>query len=118
MASPSAQKVCIITGSSSGIGALAAKKMVDLGYYVIMACRDLPKAKIVENQIKQETVKNFFLLLISSATKKLIRLQTKFAKQGKDHIETMLLDLSSFKSVRNFVDEFHKKKLPLHILVN
>jgi len=88
----SGQKVCIITGSSSGIGALAAKKMVNLGYHVIMACRDVPKAKIVEGQIKQET--------------------------GKDHVETMLLDLSSLKSVRNFVDEFHKKKLPLHILVN
>lgn len=30
----------------------------------------------------------------------------------------MQLDLESFDSVRSFVDNFRKKEIPLHILVN
>ena len=34
------------------------------------------------------------------------------------NVESMVLDLSSMKSVRSFVDEFKSKKLPLHVLLN
>ena len=33
-------------------------------------------------------------------------------------LEAMILDLSSFRSTRQFVNEFKSKGLPLHILVN
>lgn len=37
---------------------------------------------------------------------------------NKARIETMHLDLSSYKSIRQFVDEFKSKNIPLHILIN
>jgi len=86
------RKVCIVTGASSGIGLLAAKQLVVLGYHVILACRNKSKALEVEKNIKDST--------------------------GKDHVEFMELELASFQSVRNFVDAFHAKGLPLYALVN
>ena len=37
---------------------------------------------------------------------------------GNEQVETMKLDLSSLKSVREFADTFKAKNLPLHMLVN
>ncbi|KMZ73899.1 hypothetical protein ZOSMA_13G01050 [Zostera marina] len=34
------------------------------------------------------------------------------------HVDTMELDLSSFKSVRTFADNFIAKNLPLNLLIN
>jgi protochlorophyllide reductase len=43
---PQAEKpTVIITGASSGVGLYATKAMVDRGWRVVMACRDLAKAK-------------------------------------------------------------------------
>ncbi|XP_020605993.1 WW domain-containing oxidoreductase-like [Orbicella faveolata] len=32
-------------------------------------------------------------------------------------VETMLLDLASFSSIRSFTEEYRRRKLPLHILI-
>jgi len=45
--------VIIVTGASSGIGPLAAKKLVKMGHHVILAARDANKLKEIEQQIKQ-----------------------------------------------------------------
>jgi light-dependent protochlorophyllide reductase len=92
MSESKSEKVCILTGGNSGLGFVAAKKLVAHGIHVILACRSPEKAS--------EAV-----ALIKKATK-------------KDNVEAMTVDLGSFKSIRSFVDEFHSKKLPLHILIN
>ncbi len=39
------QPTVIITGTSSGVGLYAAKALAKRGWYVVMACRDLPKTE-------------------------------------------------------------------------
>ena len=67
-------QVCIVTGSSSGLGLLAAKKLVAKDYYVIFACRDENKTKLLLTQLKEET--------------------------GRSNFEFIKLDLGSFESIR------------------
>jgi len=86
-------KVVIVTGSNTGIGKETARVLVRMGAHVIMACRDIEKAKVALSDINEDT-------------------------GTEDKITLLPLDLGSFQSIRNFVDEFHALKLPLHILIN
>jgi retinol dehydrogenase-13 len=65
-----------------------------MGAIVIMACRSLEKAKIARDAILNEVNCDPSQLII------------------------LPLDLNSFSSVRSFVSDFEKLKLPLHCLIN
>ena len=67
-------KVCIVTGSSSGLGLLAARKLVTKDFHVIFACRDELKTMNVLQKMKEEL--------------------------GRSNFEFMKLDLGSFDSIR------------------
>lgn len=56
------------------------------------ACRDKKKGNQAAEQLKKET--------------------------GNPNVESMQLDLSSYASVKEFVEEFKKKQLPIDILIN
>jgi NAD(P)-dependent dehydrogenase (short-subunit alcohol dehydrogenase family) len=47
-------KIVVITGSNSGIGKVAAFEMAKRGAVVVMACRDVPKAENVVQEIKNK----------------------------------------------------------------
>ncbi len=47
-------KIVVITGSNSGIGKVAALEMAKRGAFVVMACRDIPKAEKVVQEIKNK----------------------------------------------------------------
>jgi NAD(P)-dependent dehydrogenase (short-subunit alcohol dehydrogenase family) len=86
------QRVAMITGGNGGIGFATVSKLVKKGFVVILASRNQKKsAQAIE------------------------RLQTITPKA---HIESILLDLASFASVRQCVSEFHSTGYPLHILIN
>ncbi|CAF4905947.1 unnamed protein product [Rotaria sp. Silwood1] len=70
--------VCIITGSSSGLGLLTAKKLVAKDFYVIFACRDEVKTMLLLQKLKEES--------------------------GRSNFEFMKLDLGSFDSIRRTED--------------
>jgi protochlorophyllide reductase len=80
----------IVTGASSGVGLYAAKSLAECDWFVVMACRDLDKAKRVARE------------------------------QGiaPDRHALLPIDLGSQQSVRAFVDAFHALGRPLHALVN
>jgi protochlorophyllide reductase len=80
----------IVTGASSGVGLYAAKSLAARDWFVVMACRDLDKAKRVARE------------------------------QGiaPDRHALLPIDLGSQQSVRAFVDAFHALGRPLHALVN
>eukprot|EP01132_Coremiostelium_polycephalum_P008236 gene8236-10122_t len=86
------ESVCIITGANEGLGKETAKIMANHMMNVILACRSMNKCEAVAKEIK-ETSKN-------------------------DKIYCMKLDLSSFASIRSFVDEFKQLNKPLDILIN
>jgi protochlorophyllide reductase len=81
--------VVMVTGASSGVGLYATKALVDRGWHVVMACRDLAKANVAAASLG-----------ISS-----------------DKVSLELIDLGSQASVRDFVTRFSVRGLPLHALV-
>lgn len=82
----------IVTGGASGIGFETARVLVLRGAHVIIGARNLEAAKEAQERILNEC---------SSAKVDIIR-----------------LDLSSIKSVRDFVNDFEALNLPLNILIN
>lgn len=85
-------KVVIITGATSGIGKETAIALAERGATVILASREKSKGTRVQNDIRTDT-KN-------------------------ENVHFMLLDLSSFASVRAFAKEFLEKFPKLDILIN
>jgi protochlorophyllide reductase len=79
----------IITGASSGVGLHATKAMVDRGWRVVMACRDLAKAKAAAAMLKIPP----------------------------DSVALDWIDLGSQTSVRDFAARFKADGTPLHALV-
>uniref|UniRef100_T1J5Y8 Dehydrogenase n=1 Tax=Strigamia maritima TaxID=126957 RepID=T1J5Y8_STRMM len=84
-------KTIIITGSNAGIGKEAARDFVKRGARVILACRNLEKANEAADDIKTA---------------------------GPGEVVTKHLDLSSFKSIRQFAQEIIESEERLDILVN
>src|SRR5580700_607073 len=85
-------KTIVVTGGNSGIGYEAALEFARKRADVILACRDLGKARTAAAQI------------------------TASASGAK--VDIMELDLSNLASVRGFSDAFHLKHQALHVLCN
>ena len=85
-------KICIVTGSNSGIGKETAFALAEMGASVVM---------VVRNQEKGE-----------KALAEIIK------KTGNKSISLMLCDMSSMASIRDFAREFKKKYSRLDVLVN
>ena len=82
-------KTVIITGASSGVGLWTAKALADHGWHVVMACRDLAKARAAASETG-----------IPEAARTLLA-----------------IDLGSLGSVRGFVDDFRALGRPLDALL-
>ncbi|XP_042613366.1 dehydrogenase/reductase SDR family member on chromosome X isoform X2 [Cyprinus carpio] len=85
-------KVAIVTGGARGIGYEISRHLVSLDMHVVIAGNDEQKGLATVKKIQEEL------------------------NQGK--VEFMYLDLASLTSVRQFVQRYKAKGLPLHILVN
>ncbi len=85
-------QVCIVTGGNSGVGLSTALGLAKLGYHVFIACRSQKKAMGAIEHIYQIT--------------------------GNPKVEYLPLNLASLESVRQCVQIFKSRNLPLHILVN
>jgi protochlorophyllide reductase len=80
----------IVTGASSGVGLYAAQALARRGWFVVMACRDLPKAAQAAQALGI----------------------------APDRHAILHIDLGSQGSVRDFVAAFRALGRPLHALVN
>ncbi|XP_008566418.1 PREDICTED: dehydrogenase/reductase SDR family member on chromosome X [Galeopterus variegatus] len=89
---PQPDRVAIVTGGTDGIGYSTARQLARLGMHVIVAGNNDGKAQEVVRKIKEETL--------------------------NDKVEFLYCDLASMKSIRQFVQKFRMKKIPLHVLVN
>ncbi|MBC7740486.1 MAG: SDR family NAD(P)-dependent oxidoreductase, partial [Candidatus Saccharibacteria bacterium] len=85
----SARPLAIVTGASSGVGLHATRALIDKGWHVIMACRDLEKA-------------------VAAA---------KAMNLPEGEFEIAHLDLASLASVRAFHAMFRTRGKPLDALV-
>ncbi len=79
----------IVTGASSGVGLHTTKSLTDRGWHVVMACRDLTKARAAADGLGI----------------------------AAGRVSPMLLDLGSLDSVRGFVAAFRATGRPLDALL-
>ena len=85
-------KVVVITGANTGIGKETALQLSLRGAKIYIACRDLTRAYQAIDDIKKTN--------------------------PEADITALALDLSSFKSVREFVEELKSKESVVDILIN
>ncbi|KAG7674668.1 hypothetical protein Ndes2437B_g00937 [Nannochloris sp. 'desiccata'] len=86
-------KVFIITGGTSGIGAEASRELAKKGAHVIIAAPDLERSETILQEMRRST------------------------PDLLGRLDYIPLDLSSLHSIRNFVQEFLSRNLPLHALL-
>jgi NAD(P)-dependent dehydrogenase (short-subunit alcohol dehydrogenase family) len=85
-------KICIVTGSSSGIGKETATSLAKMGATIVMVVRDRERGEKARREIVKQT--------------------------GNNCVDLMICDLSSIDSIRRFTKEFKKKYDRLDVLVN
>lgn len=85
-------KVCLVTGSTSGIGRVTAKALAAQGAHLIVVGRNQQKAQDTLQHIKTET--------------------------GNDSVEFLLADFSDLEQVRQLVSTFKQRYTRLDVLVN
>jgi NAD(P)-dependent dehydrogenase (short-subunit alcohol dehydrogenase family) len=85
-------KVCLVTGSSSGIGKVTARELARMGATVVMVCRNRTKGEAVQAEIKEAS--------------------------GNEQVDLIVADLSSLADVSRAASEFKQKYSQLHVLIN
>ena len=85
-------KVCLITGATSGIGAVAARELAHRGAHVVLVGRNPAKCDAVVREIQ--------------------------ARTGSQAVEALLADLSSREQVRDLARRFRERHSRLDVLVN
>jgi NAD(P)-dependent dehydrogenase (short-subunit alcohol dehydrogenase family) len=85
-------KVCLVTGSSSGIGKVTARELARMGATVVMICRNRAKGEAVQAEIKEAS--------------------------GNAQVDLIVADLSSLADVSRAASEFKQKYSQLHVLIN
>ena len=86
-------KVVVVTGGNSGIGKQAALELAGMGATVVIAARNPQKAAAAVDEIRHVT-------------------------NAGDRVDTLPIDLTSFASVRAFVDAFSARHETLDVLLN
>jgi NAD(P)-dependent dehydrogenase (short-subunit alcohol dehydrogenase family) len=87
-----AGKVCVVTGSNSGIGKETASALAEMGATVVMVVRDQEKGQKALDEI--------------------------VAGSGNRSVSLMICDMSSIASIRNFAADLKKRYNRLDVLVN
>ena len=87
-----AGRVCMITGSNSGIGKVTARELARMGATVVMVCRSPESGGAARADIERET--------------------------GSKEVDLFAADLSSREAVRQLVQDVRSKYAHLHVLIN
>jgi len=86
------ERICLITGTTHGIGYVTARELARTGATVIMACRDIDRGARVRAELAQQT--------------------------GNRRIECLHCDLASMTSIRDAASRFLSRFDRLDLLIN
>jgi NAD(P)-dependent dehydrogenase (short-subunit alcohol dehydrogenase family) len=86
------EKICLVTGASSGIGKVTAKALAGGGATVIMVCRNRDKGEAARGEIVKET--------------------------GAENVDLMIAEFSDLSQIRRLAADVKAKYPRLHTLVN
>src|SRR4028119_2184276 len=86
------EKVCLITGATSGIGKATAMGLANMGASVVVVGRDQDRGEAAMAEIKE--------------------------KSANASVDLMLADLSSQEQIRRLADDFKKAYPRLDVLIN
>ena len=89
---PMKGSVCMVTGATSGIGKVTARRLTQLGATVVVVGRSRERSAAAVRQIQQQT--------------------------GNPSVEFMLADLSSQQDIRQLSEGFKRRYQRLDVLVN
>ena len=82
----------VVTGATGTMGRVIVKRLAEQGKPLLLACRSMKTGEKLAATLRKES--------------------------GNDDITAMLLDLSSFADVKEFVEQIRKLKRPVAALVN
>lgn len=85
-------KVCLVTGSNSGIGKVTARELARMGATVVMLCRNRAKGEVAQAEIQAAT--------------------------GNQHVTLIVADLASQAEIRRAAAEFLQQYNQLHVLIH
>src|SRR5260370_15437354 len=85
-------KICLVTGSSSGIGKVTARELDKMGGAVVRICRNRAKGEAAQAEIKAAT--------------------------GNEQLDLIVADLVSKTDVRRAAAEFQQRYSQLHVLIH
>lgn len=85
-------RICMVTGATSGIGEVTARTLAQMGATVIVVGRDPERGAAARERIRSAS--------------------------GSAAVELMLADLSSLQGIRKLAEQFIHKYQRLHVLVN
>lgn len=91
-ASALADKVCLVTGATSGMGLVTAEALARQGATTIMVGRSRERAEAAADRIREQT--------------------------GNESVDFIVADLSSQTEIRRLAAEFKRRHQHLHVLVN
>ncbi|MFX1253022.1 MAG: SDR family oxidoreductase [Promethearchaeota archaeon] len=86
------EKICLVTGATSGIGKATALELARMGATVVIVGRNKERSTLIQREIQDKT--------------------------GNQSVGLLIADLSSQKSVRNLSQTFKSKYQQLHVLIN
>lgn len=85
-------RICMVTGATSGMGKATAAALAQMGATVILVARNQSKGEAVRDEIRTQS--------------------------GNTNVEVMLADLSSQQAIRELAATFQQNYPHLHVLVN
>lgn len=85
-------KICLVTGSNSGIGKVTARELARMGATVVMLCRNRAKGEAAQAEIQAAT--------------------------GNQHVSLIVADLASQAEIRRAAAEFQQQHSQLHVLIH
>ncbi|VFV43674.1 dhrsx protein [Lynx pardinus] len=118
---PQPDRVAIVTGGTDGIGYATVKQLARLGMHVIIEVlshflRDSTGPPL---DVKMANARSLGPAAAGNNDSKAQDVVQRLKEEtSNDKVEFLYCDLASLTSIRQFVQKFQKKKIPLHVLVN